>query len=149
MSELAVLTEGLVCNFNEVRAVDSLDLSVSKGEIYGFLGPNGAGKSTTLRMLTTLLVPTAGRATVLGMDVVNSARDIRLHIGRGKVAVGREPVQKAPGNDGHVRLNMIQVAEPNDVGRKRPEVVSSNPQGRPQQQDVDRFFCGFDHDFRG
>ncbi len=81
MSELAVLTEGLVCNFNEVRAVDSLDLSVSKGEIYGFLGPNGAGKSTTLRMLTTLLVPTAGRATVLGMDVVNSARDIRLHIG--------------------------------------------------------------------
>ena len=81
MSELAVLTEGLVCDFNEVRAVDSLDLSVSKGEIYGFLGPNGAGKSTTLRMLTTLLVPTAGRATVLGMDFVSRPRDIRLHIG--------------------------------------------------------------------
>jgi ABC-2 type transport system ATP-binding protein len=81
LSEFAVLTEGLVCDFNEVRAVDSLDLSVSKGEIYGFLGPNGAGKSTTLRMLTTLVVPTAGRAPVVGMDVVSRARDIRLRIG--------------------------------------------------------------------
>lgn len=77
----AVLTEELVLDFNEVRAVDSLDLSVAKGEIYGFLGPNGAGKSTTLRMLTTLLEPSGGRATVLGMDVIKDARDIRLSIG--------------------------------------------------------------------
>ncbi len=78
---LAVLTEGLVLDFNEVRAVDSLNLSVSRGEVYGFLGPNGAGKSTTLRMLTTLLVPTSGHASVLGMDVVKQARDVRLNIG--------------------------------------------------------------------
>jgi len=78
---LAVHTEGLVCDFNEVRAVDSLDLSVSEGEIYGFLGPNGAGKSTTLRMLTTLLEPTSGNATVVGLNVVKDARDVRLNIG--------------------------------------------------------------------
>lgn len=81
MTGLAVFTEDLVLDFNEVRAVDSLDLSVTTGEIYGFLGPNGAGKSTTLRMLTTLLEPTSGHATVVGMDVVKQARDIRLNIG--------------------------------------------------------------------
>ena len=81
MNGRAVFTEGLVLDFNEVRAVDSLDLSVSSGEIYGFLGPNGAGKSTTLRMLTTLLVPSSGHATVVGMDVVKQARDVRLNIG--------------------------------------------------------------------
>jgi ABC-2 type transport system ATP-binding protein len=54
---------------------------VSKGEIYSFLGPNGAGKSTMVRMLTTLLLPTSGRAFVAGKDVVRQARDVRLRIG--------------------------------------------------------------------
>ena len=54
----------------EVRAVDGVDLDVAEGEVVGFLGPNGAGKTTTLRMLTTLLRPTAGTATVAGYDVV-------------------------------------------------------------------------------
>lgn len=81
MNGRAVYTEGLVLDYNELRAVDALDLSVSSGEIYGFLGPNGAGKSTTLRMLTTLLVPSDGHATVIGRDVVKDARDVRLGIG--------------------------------------------------------------------
>lgn len=81
MNGLAVLTEELALDFGEVKAVDSLDLSVSKGEIYGFLGPNGAGKSTTLRMLTTLLQPSSGQATVEGMDVVKKAQDVRMNIG--------------------------------------------------------------------
>ena len=51
MNEYAVFAEGLVRSFGEVRAVDGIDLAVSKGEIYGFLGPNGAGKSTIVRML--------------------------------------------------------------------------------------------------
>ena len=53
-----------------MRAVDGVDLDVAEGEVVGFLGPNGAGKTTTLRMLTTLLRPTAGTATVAGYDVV-------------------------------------------------------------------------------
>ena len=81
MNEYAVLAEGLVRNFDEVKAVDSVDLSVSRGEIYGFLGPNGAGKSTTVRMLTTLLMPTEGHAFVAGKDVVQRAREVRLSIG--------------------------------------------------------------------
>ena len=72
MSERAAIeVEKLVREFRKgPRAVDAIDLSVSPGEIYGFLGPNGAGKSTTVLMLTTLLPPTSGRATVGGFDIV-------------------------------------------------------------------------------
>jgi len=64
-----------------LRAVDGVDLHVEPGEIYGFLGPNGAGKSTTVRILTTLLRPTAGRALVAGYDVVAQASQVRGAIG--------------------------------------------------------------------
>src|SRR5512132_1204227 len=73
--------EGLVRRFKDVVAVDGIDLTVAPGEIYGFLGPNGAGKSTTVHMLTTLLPPTAGRATVAGFDVVAQGADVRRNIG--------------------------------------------------------------------
>src|SRR3954463_7377476 len=65
----------------EVRAVDGVDLDVAEGEVVGFLGPNGAGKTTTLRMLTTLLRPIAGTATVAGYDVVREAEQVRRSIG--------------------------------------------------------------------
>ena len=63
------------------RAVDGVDLQVNQGEVFGLLGPNGAGKTTTMRMLATLLEPTAGTATVLGHDLVHGARDIRRRLG--------------------------------------------------------------------
>jgi ABC-2 type transport system ATP-binding protein len=63
------------------RAVDGIDLRVEPGEIYGFLGPNGAGKSTTVHMLTTLLPPTAGSATVAGYDIVTDGAAVRDAIG--------------------------------------------------------------------
>jgi ABC-2 type transport system ATP-binding protein len=62
-------------------AVDRLTLRVDPGEIFGLLGPNGAGKSTTIKMLTTLLPPTAGSARVAGFDVVQEAPEVRRHIG--------------------------------------------------------------------
>ena len=65
----------------EVRAVDGVDLDVAEGEVVGFLGPNGAGKTTTLRMLTTLLTPTEGTATVAGYDVVRESEQVRRSIG--------------------------------------------------------------------
>ncbi|WP_395658159.1 ATP-binding cassette domain-containing protein [Nocardioides sp.] len=65
----------------EVRAVDGVDLHVGAGEVVAFLGPNGAGKTTTLRMLTTLLRPTAGTATVAGYDVVEESVQVRRSIG--------------------------------------------------------------------
>jgi ABC-2 type transport system ATP-binding protein len=65
----------------QIRAVDGVDLEVADGEIYAFLGPNGAGKTTTVRMLTTLLRPTGGRARVAGHDVVDEAAEVRRSIG--------------------------------------------------------------------
>jgi ABC-2 type transport system ATP-binding protein len=77
-----IVVDGLVRTFKgDIHAVDGIDLEVAAGEIYGFLGPNGAGKSTTVHMLTTLLPPTAGRATVAGFDVVGQGADVRRNIG--------------------------------------------------------------------
>jgi ABC-2 type transport system ATP-binding protein len=73
--------EGLVRSFKEIRAVDGIDLRIEPGEIYGFLGPNGAGKSTTVHMLTTLLPPSGGRATVAGFDIVREGPKVRAAIG--------------------------------------------------------------------
>src|SRR5437763_942036 len=77
-----IAVEGLVRVFKGgIRAVDGIDLEVAPGEIYGFLGPNGAGKSTTVHMLTTLLPPTAGVATVAGFDVLRQGPEVRRRIG--------------------------------------------------------------------
>src|SRR5438874_11626513 len=82
MSDYAIEATQLVREFkNGPRAVDGIDLWVAPGEIYGFLGPNGAGKSTTVHMLTTLLPPTAGTATVAGYDVVHEGTAVRKVIG--------------------------------------------------------------------
>jgi ABC-2 type transport system ATP-binding protein len=78
---MAIEAERLVRAFDGVTAVDELDLAIPRGEIYGFLGPNGAGKSTTVRVLCTLLSPTAGRALVAGHDVATEPEQVRLHIG--------------------------------------------------------------------
>jgi ABC-2 type transport system ATP-binding protein len=74
---LAIETEGLVKTFGETRAVDGIDLGVKAGSVFGVLGPNGAGKTTTIRMLATLLQPTAGSARVLGHDIVGEADIVR------------------------------------------------------------------------
>jgi ABC-2 type transport system ATP-binding protein len=77
----AVETAGLTRHYGSVTAVDSLDLAVSPGRIFGLLGPNGAGKTTTIKMLTTMLSPSAGRAQVAGFDVVKNPVQVRRVIG--------------------------------------------------------------------
>src|SRR5438874_8282745 len=82
MAPKGIEAEALAREFKGgVVAVAGIDLHVAPGEIYGFLGPNGAGKSTTVHMLTTLLPPTAGRATVAGYDVVRDGPEVRRRIG--------------------------------------------------------------------
>jgi ABC-2 type transport system ATP-binding protein len=77
----AILVEGLVKSFGEVRALRGIDLSVPRGTVLGVLGPNGAGKTTAVRILTTLLLPDSGRALVEGRDVVREAAAVRRSIG--------------------------------------------------------------------
>src|SRR5688572_17360516 len=76
----AVETNGLVKTFGSKRALDGVDLAIRRGSVYGLLGPNGAGKTTTIRVLTTLLKPTSGRASVLGHDVVRDAAVVRQKV---------------------------------------------------------------------
>lgn len=73
--------EGLVKRFGSHTAVDGLDLTVGRGEIFGFLGPNGAGKTTTVKCLTGLLKPTAGRVTVAGFDAAARPLDAKRAMG--------------------------------------------------------------------
>ncbi|MFM9700089.1 ATP-binding cassette domain-containing protein [Streptomyces europaeiscabiei] len=77
----AIHATGLVKTFGEIRAVDGVDLDVPEGSVLGLLGPNGAGKTTTVRLLTTLLRPDSGTATVAGHDVVREPDRVRLSIG--------------------------------------------------------------------
>jgi len=76
-----VVTRGLTKSFGPLTAVDSLDLSIHQGEVFGLLGPNGSGKTTTIRMLCGLMEPTAGSAQVVGFDVTRQAEQIRRRIG--------------------------------------------------------------------
>jgi ABC-2 type transport system ATP-binding protein len=77
----AVLVDDLVVRFDELTAVGGVSFAVSPGEVFGLLGPNGAGKTTTIRVLTTLLSPTAGRALVAGHDVRTESLAVRASIG--------------------------------------------------------------------
>src|SRR5216110_2027852 len=73
--------QNLVKHYKRVKAVDGVSFSVEQGDIFGFIGPNGAGKTTTIKILATLLRPTAGRATIDGMDVVRDPEAVRGIIG--------------------------------------------------------------------
>jgi ABC-2 type transport system ATP-binding protein len=91
---LAIETHDLKRTFKGgVEAVRGVDLSVAEGEVFGFLGPNGAGKTTMVRMLCTLLPPTAGTAVVAGIDVAADGAAVRRRIGVALQEIGLDPVQ--------------------------------------------------------
>ena len=81
MSAPAVLVDDLVVRFGDLTAVGGVSFAVAQGEVFGLLGPNGAGKTTTIRVLTTLLAPTEGRALVAGYDVRSDSLAVRASIG--------------------------------------------------------------------
>jgi len=116
----AIEVEGLERAFGDVLAVQGVDLTVDKGEIYGFLGPNGAGKTTTVRMLTTLLLPTGGRATVAGHDVVREARAVRASIGVALQEAALDPLMT--GRE-LIRLQATLQGLPPAEGRQRADAL--------------------------
>lgn len=81
MAEYAIETENLIVDFPSVRAVDNVSIRVHGGEIFGLVGPDGAGKTTTIRVLSTILKPTAGSVKLWGEDAVRNSRAVRGHIG--------------------------------------------------------------------
>lgn len=81
MNDIAVSVEKLTKKFGDFTAVNGIDFSVKRGEIFGFLGPNGAGKTTTIKMLCGLLLPTRGRGSVGGYDIMTESENIKKNIG--------------------------------------------------------------------
>jgi ABC-2 type transport system ATP-binding protein len=114
----AIVVEGLERSFDDVLAVQGVDLAVEEGEIFGFLGPNGAGKTTTVRMLTTLLLPTGGRATVAGHDVVKQARAVRATIGVALQEAALDPLMT--GRE-LIRLQATLQGLPGTTGKQRAD----------------------------
>jgi ABC-2 type transport system ATP-binding protein len=81
MTEPVISVQNLTRRFGDFVAVDHINFDVAKGEIVGYLGPNGSGKTTTIRMLLGLLIPSEGKATVLGYDVFKQSEEVRLRVG--------------------------------------------------------------------
>ncbi len=102
MTDPAIEAEGLAKTFGQVRALDGIDMVAREGTVFGLLGPNGAGKTTAIRVLSTLLRPDSGRASVGGFDVERQARQVRRLIGlTGQYAAVDELLS------GHENLYMI------------------------------------------
>jgi ABC-2 type transport system ATP-binding protein len=116
----AIEVRGLERSFEEVLAVQGVDIEVAEGEIYGFLGPNGAGKTTTVRMLTTLLLPTGGSATVGGHDIVTEARAVRATIGVALQEAALDPLMT--GRE-LIRLQATLQGIPTAEGRRRADAL--------------------------
>jgi ABC-2 type transport system ATP-binding protein len=95
MSSREIVVENLVKRYpGDIVAIDDVSFKVNAGQIFGFLGPNGAGKSTTVKVLTTLALPTAGRVTVGGYDVVGEAHQVRRIAGVALQEIGLDPLMK-------------------------------------------------------
>ena len=121
--EQAVFAEGVVKKFGDVVALDGMDLTVERGQVVGLLGPNGAGKTTMVRILSTLLTPTAGTARVSGFDVVTQPDEVRRAIGlTGQYAAVDEYLT---GRENLRMFGDLYHLEPKYVKRRSQELLDS------------------------
>ncbi len=108
---VVIRLNGLTKRFKDLTAVDGVDLEIGSGEIFGLLGPNGAGKTTIIRMLSGLILPTAGSASVLGLDVVRETKEIKRRI-------GVVPQNNVLDRDINVRQNLVYHAKLHSMPRE-------------------------------
>ena len=144
-----IKTDGLTKRYNNLTAVDNINFSVEKGEIFGFLGPNGAGKTTTIKMLITLLNPTSGSAEISGFDIIKNKDLVRKNIG----VVFQEPaldteLTGAENLDYHARMYALKrdkrkerietVLKLVDLEDKRNEIVKNYSGGMKRRLEIAR-----------
>ncbi len=147
--DAAVSARGLAKRYDDVEAVRGVDIDVRRGETYGFLGPNGAGKSTTIKMLCTLVAPTAGRALVAGHDVVADRLEVRRNIGLVFQDTTLDPYLTAEENlrfhaelygvpRAEVRPRIDDVLEVTGLGDRRRALVSTYSGGMKRRLEIAR-----------
>jgi len=134
-SQTAISLKGLTKRFEDVVAVDHVDLEIPQGEIFGLLGPNGAGKTTIIRMLGGLILPSEGTASVLGLDVVADTKAVKSRI-------GVVPQKNVLDRDINVRRNLIYHAKLHEMPRasikpKVDEVLAFTELKDKRDADVD------------
>lgn len=144
---IAVVVEGVVKSYGSVVALDGVDLAIERGTVYGLLGPNGAGKTTLVKILTTLIPPDRGRATVEGLDVVARAAEVRNRIGlAGQAAAvdefltGRENLEMVGAlynlSRSEIRKRTDQVLERIDLGHAADRPTKTYSGGMRRRLDL-------------
>jgi len=118
----AIKVDSLSKHFQKFKAVDNISFQIEQGEIFGFLGPNGAGKSTTMMILTTLLKPTSGNASVQGFDVVTQAKKVRENIGFVQQEIGVD--EYLTGKENLIFQSRISQMPKEQVQSRIDEVIS-------------------------
>ncbi len=130
---------GLVKKFGEFTAVNEVSFAVERGEIFGFLGPNGAGKSTTIKMLATLLKPTAGHASLAGFDIRTQPVQVRQSIGLVFQDPSLDDVLTA---DENLRFHAMMYGVPADLRAKRTDEVLEMVDLTDRRRSVVKTFSG-------
>jgi len=118
----AIKVDSLSKRFQKFKALDNISFQIEEGEIFGFLGPNGAGKSTTMMILTTLLKPTSGNASVQGFDVVTQAKKVRENIGFVQQEIGVD--EYLTGRENLIFQSRISQMPKEQVQSRIDEVIS-------------------------
>ena len=105
MNDLIIETHDLTVYYGNHRGILNVDLSVEKGEVFGFLGPNGAGKTTAMRVLLDVIRPTSGQASIFGLDCQRDGVNIRKRVGYLPGAFSPYPNMKGGGLSEHARFS--------------------------------------------
>jgi ABC-2 type transport system ATP-binding protein len=142
VSAPVIVTEALTRHFGTQAAVDALSIAVPAGAFYGFLGPNGAGKSTTINILTGLLAPTSGRATVLGHDVVAEPLEVKRRIG--VVPDGLALFERLTGDEQLRFVGRLHGLDAAETARRSRELLEAMELGG----DAGKLVAGYSHGMR-